>query len=553
MTGVLKQNNNGFLSRQHLLAKLASTHFDVLIIGGGATGAGAALDAASRGLKTALVEANDFASGTSGRSTKLVHGGVRYLENAIKHLDRFEYVRVRDALQERKFFLENAPHLTNPLPILTPVYSWIEAFYYLTGLKLYDLLAGRASLGKSQFLSKKISLDRFPLLKPAGLKGSVLFYDGQFDDARMNLTIILSAIQEGAIALNYLQACSLIKQDDKIVGAVVKDHESDQNMSIYASIVINASGPFTDSIIKMDDEKAPDILVTSQGSHVLLSEKFSQYSNGLIIPKTKDGRVIFLLPWLGKTLAGTTDQPQEISWLPKPSAEEVEYILEYIRHYFDKSVTHKDVIATWSGLRPLVKTSSDKKTAFIPRDHLIAKSPSNLLTIVGGKWTTYRKMAEEVVDEAVHIAHLKPLNKSKTKNLKLVGARLFDANLSNVLVKKYGLENDIALHLARSYGDHAHLVLGLENASHRSRLVEGFPYIEAEVIYGVTNEYALHATDIIARRTRLAFLDNRASLLALPKIIDLMAKKLSWNDDKKHAEQNLCSAFLKTMTPPQFK
>ncbi len=455
---------------------------------------------------------------------------------------------MRDALHERKRFLANAPHLTNSLPILTPVYGWFDALYYLAGLKIYDMVAGRASLGASEFLSKESALSKFPMLKKEGLKGAVLYYDGQFDDARMNITLILTAEQQGAVAVNYIGVESLLKENGKLVGAMVRDKESGQAWPVLAKAVINATGTFADTVRKMDDKDAPDIMVPSQGSHVLLPENFCSREDGLIIPKTKDGRVLFLLPWMGKTLAGTTDEPEKITIMPKASNEEVEYILEHLSHYLGESVKRSDVIATWSGLRPLVKPKANTtNTASISRDHLIDVSLSKLITIVGGKWTTYRKMGEDVVDVAVSVGKLSPLNGSLTKDLKLLGARFYKSNLAHELALYENLPFDIAVHLAKSYGDRVDTVIDVDNKTKRARLIEGYPYIEAEVIYSITHEYALHATDVIARRMRLAFLDNRAAKLALPKIISLMAKVLKWDRSRMQEELKRGSSFLDTM------
>jgi|SRR5579871_2258146 len=548
MVRMSEKENGSFLSRQQLIDRLKRNRFDILIIGGGATGSGAALEAATRGLSTALVEANDYSAGTSSRSTKLVHGGVRYLETAVKHFDWQQYELVREALRERQRFLLNAPHLTNSLAILTPVYSWFEAIYYLAGLKLYDIMAGKASLGASEFLLKDNAIARFPTLKRSGLKGAVLYYDGQFDDARMNVSLILTAQREGAVPLNYVSVDSLIRENGKVVGAMVLDQETNQSWPVLAKVVVNATGAFADTVRKMDNPEAADIMIPSQGSHVLLPKSFSSIKDGLIIPKTKDGRVIFLLPWLGKTLAGTTDQAENITMLPRASEEEVEYILEHVRHYLDVPVKRSDVLATWSGLRPLVKPKTNTlNTAAISRDHIIDVSPARLITIVGGKWTTYRKMAEDVVDVAISVGKLSPLNGSVTKDLKLLGARHYKPSLARELALFERLPEDIAEHLAKSYGDRVDAVIDVDNKSKRARLVEGFPYIEAEVIYAVTHEHALHATDVIARRMRLAFLDNHAARLALPKVISIMGKQLKWDRDRMHAEMERGTAFLDTM------
>jgi glycerol-3-phosphate dehydrogenase len=533
--------------RERMIDSLKSQHFDVLIIGGGATGAGAALDSVTRGLKTALIEANDFSFGTSSRSTKLVHGGVRYLENAIKKLDRHEYTLVRDALRERQLFLNNAPHLCRPLAILTPVYSWLEAGYYWMGLKTYDLIAGHASLGKSRYLSKAEALKLLPMIKKEDLCGAVLYYDGQFDDARMNIAIILTAEESGAAVLNYVNALSLIKDGDQIIGVQAHDHVSGQSFAIRSKVVINATGVYADRIRKMDDKDASDIIMPSQGSHVLLPKSYSSDEVGLIIPKTKDGRVIFLLPWQGATLAGTTDHKEPISNFPKATEAEVDYILEYLRNYLDRPIKREDVMATWSGLRPLGKPlHKSRNTAAISRDHHIEISPSKLITIVGGKWTTYRKMAEDVINEAVDVGSLSSKNPCITANMRLIGAQRYRASLADELMGYPGLKKDIAEHLVHAYGDRALKVLELCQKEIK-RLVPGFPYIESEVIYALRYEHAIHVNDILARRMRLAFLSNEMAIKALPRVVELMAEELDWDEQKREAERTLSLQFLQTM------
>lgn len=529
--------------RENLLSRLREETFDVLIIGGGATGAGAALDAANRGLKTALIEAQDFAFGTSSRSTKLVHGGIRYLENAFKNFDWQEYELVRDALKERKLFLENAPHLSNPLAIITPVYTWFAAIYYWIGLKIYDLVARKATLGKSRFLTKKESIARFPMLNQSSLKGAVLYYDGQFDDARMNVSIILSALLEGAVAANYVRAIGFLKDGDDISGVMIEDVLTGAKWPIRAKVVINATGPYADQLRKLANPDAAEIMLASQGTHILLPKEFSSATNGLVIPKTKDGRVLFLLPWQGKTLAGTTDQAQAICEYPSATLDEVDYIIEHLKEYLSIPIEKKHILATWSGLRPLAKPESSKdSTAAISRDHLIEISPSKLITIVGGKWTTYRKMAEDVIEAAIKLGKLVPLHGSGTKNLKLVGAKNIDDTRAQL--HRASVPADILEYWLRSYGDKASELVKLGPLA---RLVEGYPYSEAEIRYILKNEYAFHASDIIARRMRLAFVDQEAALKVLPKLIDMMAQEFLWDDGEKDREKAKALAFLETM------
>lgn len=543
-----EDQSNNFTSRAELLKRLLSDQFDVLVIGGGATGAGAALEAASRGLRVALIEAHDFSFGTSSRSTKLIHGGVRYLENAVKKLDYQEYALVRDALAERKNFLHNAPHLSKPLPIITPVYSWFAAGYYLIGLKLYDFLAGSSSLGSSKFISKEEALQQFPKLKQKALKGAVLYYDGQFDDARMNIALILTAIRKGAVALNYVRLINLEKDQGIINGAIIIDEETKETHRISARMIINATGTYADQVRRLDNPDASNIMIPSQGSHIILSPKFVPPQSGMVIPKTKDGRVLFVLPWLDKTMVGTTDEPQAIVDLPKATHEEIAYILKHVADYYEEPIQESDIIATWSGFRPLAKPSSTtQNTASISRDHVIEVSPSNLITIVGGKWTTYRIMGEDVINTAISVGQLKAKNDSVTKYLKLVGAAFYKDDLAQELTHYENLAPDIAHHLAASYGDRVDELLNVHEKFGRTRLVDGYPFIEAEVIYAVQHEYAVHATDVLARRLRLGFLDNRAAQMALPRVVAIMAFALGWDDVKVRQELNDGLTFLATM------
>lgn len=510
-------------ARRARLARLASERFDVLIIGGGATGAGAALDAATRGLKVGLVERFDFAQGTSSRSTKLVHGGVRYLEQAVKHADRSQFRLVREALHERARLLRNAPHLARPLPLLTPVYGALELPYYFTGLKLYDMLAGRANLRPSHLVGRAEALARFPMLKHEGLKGAVEYYDGQFDDARMNVTLVRTAEVHGAVVSNHVEALALVKRDGRVTGVVAADRAAPtaRSFEIAARVVVNATGPFADAVRTLDDPDAEPMLKASSGVHVVLPARFSPSDTGLLIPHTEDGRVLFLLPWQGRTLVGTTDSPAAVEPEPLPEQSAIEYILRHVRRYFDLPVARSDVLAAWSGLRPLVELGHEgASTARLSRDHTIVTSASGLVTIAGGKWTTYRRMAEDVVDEAVEVGRLEPRTGSLTKDLPLLGAEGFDQNGYTALMRDRGLPEDVARHLNSAYGALAPLVL--DAGASTERLADGYPYIEAEVAYARDHEYACYPDDVLARRLRLAFLDEGAAAAVRARVADLM-------------------------------
>lgn len=517
----------------------------MLVVGGGATGCGIALDAATRGLKVALVERYDFGSGTSSRSTKLVHGGVRYLEQAVKHADRSQFHLVREALKERAILLANAPHLAQPLALLTPIYGALELPYYFTGLKLYDILAGQANLRPSRLINREHAIERFPMLKHDGLRGAVEYHDGQFDDARMNVALALTAAEQGAVVLNYADLEQLSKADGRTAGGIVNDAlaAGSAPISVSAKVVVNATGPFADALRRIDDPNTPEILKTSSGVHIVLAGNFSPPDTGLLIPKTEDGRVLFLLPWLGHTLVGTTDNPAPVEDDPQATEAEVAYILRHVRQYFDLPVSEADVLARWSGLRPLVQPdavheaqqdaahhhnphgNSDAKptsTARLSRDHTILISRSGLVTVTGGKWTTYRRMAEDAVDQAVQHAGLVPSGPSTTATLRLVGAAHFHEGAAADLATTYGLDSDVAAHLHHAYGDRAPLVARLAAEGLGERLAQTLPYLEAEVPYARDHEFAHNADDVLSRRTRLAFLDERAAEAARARVEELL-------------------------------
>ncbi|KAL8935637.1 MAG: hypothetical protein Q9216_005330 [Gyalolechia sp. 2 TL-2023] len=557
--------------------------YDLLIIGGGATGAGIALDAATRGLKVAMVEREDFASGTSSKSTKLVHGGVRYLEKAVWDLDYNQYKLVKEALRERKYFLDTAPHLSNWLPIMIPVQKWWQAPYFWAGTKFYDFLAGAEGIESSYFLTKSRALDAFPMLKKENLFGALVYYDGAHNDSRMNVSIAMTAALYGATVVNHLEVTGLEKDTDgKLVGATVKDRvqEKDgqkaQEFSIKAKGIINATGPFTDAIRKMDEPQVSEIVAPSSGVHVILPGYYSPSKMGLIDPKTSDGRVIFFLPWQGNTIAGTTDAPTAISQNPIAGEEEINWILSEIQGYLspDLNVRRGDVLAAWSGIRPLVKDPHSKNTESLVRNHLITVSDSGLLTCAGGKWTTYRQMAEEAVDEAIKRYSLQtspllqaprvsgsemiddaaPLDGAcQTHQVRLIGAHGFSNTLFINLIQHFGLESIVAKHLTESYGDRAWTVAALSAPTEQRYPVRGlkisalYPFIDGEVRYAVRHEYAQTAVDVLARRTRLAFLNAQAALEALPTVIDLMGEELGWDRQRQEREWRDTVQFLASM------
>src|SRR5690554_5275284 len=474
--------------RESALAALGADSFDIFIIGGGATGAGIALDAAARGLKVGLAERADFSEGTSSRSTKLIHGGVRYLELAVKKLDRSQLNLVRSALHERYTLLRIAPHLSRAFPLLTPLYRYWELPYYYTGLKMYDLIAGRHRIGASRLLGRRATMTELPGLSGDGLKGAVEYFDGQFDDSRMVISLLRSARQRGATVLNHASVTAL----DVTAGEVtVQDGPTGSVVQVHAKVIINATGPFADAVRRMDEPDAPDLLTASSGSHIVLEGGIVPSRSGMLIPRTDDGRVLFLLPWQGHTLVGTTDDPAVAEAAPDAPERDVDYLLDYVNRYMDRAFTRADVLSAWTGFRPLLKPSRDASTASITRDHYIGTSPSGLITVTGGKWTTYRLMAEDAVDLAIRQGALSPPRPCSTGDLLLTGAEGFDPGSGGALAAEFGLDADIASHLLHAYGSEAAAVIGSKGG--HTRLHPDHPYLEEEVKHARDFEFALSA------------------------------------------------------------
>ncbi|CAO1633093.1 unnamed protein product [Sympodiomycopsis kandeliae] len=535
--------------------------FDLLIIGGGATGTGVAVDAATRGLSVALVERDDFGAGTSSKSTKLIHGGVRYLQKAVFELDYGQYQMVREALHERKTFLHIAPYLSEHLPIMLPVYRWWQVPYYWAGTKMYDALAGSENMESSYVLSRGKAMEAFPMLKNDGLAGAVVYYDGQHNDTRMNIALALTAVHHGAVLANHTEVIALHKkevagkEEKQICGARMKDLLTGDEWDVKCKGVINATGPFSDSIRKLDFPTAQEIVAPSSGVHITLPGYYSPRGMGLIDPQTSDGRVIFFLPWQGNTIAGTTDTAAPVEAHPKPKEEEIQWILDEVRNYLspDIKVRRADVLSAWSGLRPLVRDPAAKDTQSLVRNHMINISESGLLTIAGGKWTTYREMAEQTVDKAIEEFKLEPQRGCVTKQTRLLGSHGWSKTMYVKLLQRFGLDTDVAKHLAATYGDRAWSVCSIAEPTgqrwpvHGVRLDPLYPYIEAEVRYACRSEYAATVQDFIARRSRLSFLNVEATVSTLPRIIDIMAEELGWSSSRQESEMRTTLDFLGSM------
>ncbi len=536
------------MERTKILKKLKRDEpFDLLVIGGGATGCGVALDAASRGLSVALVEKNDFGEGTSSRSTKLLHGGVRYLEMAVKHLDRSQYHLVRDALRERDILLRIAPHLSRRISLVTPIYKWLKVPYIFAGLKIYDLLAGTKGIGQSRLMGSKNALKRFPMLHAEGLKAGVLYYDGQFNDARMVISIALTAAKYGAIIANHVDVTGFIKKGTTLTGAVVTDSITGESWDITARTVVNATGPFTDIIRTIDEPACRPMLKVSSGIHIVLDKKFAPPDTGLLIPKTEDGRVLFVLPWEGHALVGTTDEPAQVSEHPEPTDDDVSYLIRHLRRYFDIQVSEQDVKSVWSGLRPLIFDPKASDTAKLTRDHVIERSRSGLVTIAGGKWTTYRKMAQDTVTFIVKHSGLTPTNRCCTHRIPLIGAEKYRQDGPDLLTAEFGIDPPVSRHLYRAYGDRADKIAEIASNGFSERLFPDHQYLEAEIVYAAREEMAVRCVDVLSRRTSMALLDRAAAARAIPRVVDLMAEELGWSRDRCHRETVIAEERIKVL------
>ncbi|MGH7494154.1 MAG: FAD-dependent oxidoreductase [bacterium] len=479
--------------------------WDLIIIGGGATGLGIAVDAASRGYKTLLLEQYDFAKGTSSRSTKLIHGGVRYLAQGNVAL-------VLEALRERGLLLQNAPHLVHHQSFIVPRYDWWEGPFYGIGLKLYDVLAGKLGLGPSHLLSREETLARIPTLEPEGLRGGVIYYDGQFDDARLAIGLAQTAVSLGSTVINYVKVAALTKTHGLVGGVIAHDTEAGTEYELHAHCVINATGAYVDAVRRMDEPESEAIVAPSQGVHLVLDKSFLPGDSAIMVPHTDDGRVLFVVPWHDRAIVGTTDTPiHDLTIDPRPLPEEVEFLLTHAARYLAKDPALGDVKSIFAGIRPLIKAGADKSTATLARDHTILISKSGLLTISGGKWTTYRKMAEDAVHQAAAVAGLEA-RPCLTENLRLHGWHAPDETKESFAY--YGADLAGVKKLAEAH------------PAWLEQLHSGLPYFAAQVVWSVRHEMARTVEDVLARRTRALLLDAKASIAIAPRVAALMAQEL---------------------------
>lgn len=506
--------------------KFSPDIWDIIIIGGGATGLGCAVDAASRGFRTLLLEQSDFAKATSSRSTKLIHGGLRYLKQG--HISL-----VSECLRERGFLLKNAPHLIQPLGFIIPNYHWWQGTYYGIGLKVYDKLSGKLKMEGSHLLTPEATLNKIPNLEPTNLKGSNLYFDAQFDDARLAITLAKTAASLGGVVINYVKVTKFLKQNGKISGVEAIDLQTQETYQLHSKVVINATGIFSDEVRKMDDTKARPLIEASQGAHIVLPKSFLEGNTALLVPRTEDKRVLFAIPWHTSVLIGTTDIPgQKPSMEPKPYEEEIDFLIRSVSSYLKKSPKKEDILSTFAGLRPLVKRGG-KLSSSLSRDHSIFISPSNLISICGGKWTTYRKMAEDTINKAIKVGNL-TFYPCTTSTLHLYGYQ----------------DSPIAIDSWTSYGSNAKKLY--EMVQHKPELGVPFhhdlPYLPVEVIWAVKEEMAVTLEDVLARRLRALFLNARASIAIAPEVASIMAKMLhkdeAWKEGQVASYTKLARNYL---------
>ncbi|RTR30716.1 glycerol-3-phosphate dehydrogenase/oxidase [Deinococcus radiophilus] len=478
--------------------------WDFIVIGGGASGLGTAVEAASRGYSVLLLERHDYAKGTSSRSTKLVHGGVRYLAQGNVAL-------VREALRERGLLRRNAPHLVRDLEFVVPGYSWWSGPFYGVGLKLYDLLAGRLNLGQSKYLDREAALEKIPTLQRNGLMGGILYHDGQFDDSRLAITLLRTLEDFGGVALNHAHVTGLDREAGRVTGVRFRDEETGQEHQVQGQVVINATGVWVDEVRRMEDPSVKAMLSPSQGVHIVVDRRFLPGDSAIMIPRTDDGRVLFAVPWHGHAVIGTTDTAvPQASAEPRALPEETEFILRTAQQYMDPAPTRADVKSVFVGLRPLVRPPDATDTKAISRDHTVVISEGGLVTLTGGKWTTYRHMGEDTVNQAENVAGL-PRRLSITPGLHL-----------------HGWSEDALPDHWRVYGSDAARIQALPGA--QTQLHPALPYTEAEVRWAARAESARTAEDVLARRLRAQLLDARASLDMAPRVAQILAEELGHDE-----------------------
>lgn len=536
--------------RSQIVSNMKNKLYDILVIGGGISGSGCALDATTRGLKVAMVEKGDFAHETSSKSTKLLHGGVRYLEKAFKSFDLSNLTLVLEALQERKFVLDSLPYIAKPIQIMLPIYNRLMIPYFLLGLKFYDYFSWNRSLGNSHYISKTETVRNFPNIDKTNLKGSIVYYDGIHDDSRSNIMIALTAAYYNADILNYCEVIELIKKNGIVVGAVCRDKIKNKVFEIHAKCVISTVGPFTDQIQQMANVGSKKLVVPSSGIHLVVPKEFGVKDMGLLDPNTADGRILFFIPWMNKTILGSTDNPCKIENEPKPKDEEIQFVLNEANKFLkaEKHITKKDVLSAWSGIRPLVRDPNYKNTKNLARNHIVYQTNENLIVLAGGKWTTYRKMAEDAVNHAVCKFGLNPIRPCITSYLKMLGSHSYSVDLFSKIERDLDLTEKEANHLANRFGDRSFLI-GNYKQKHLSlrKLHKNYNFSEEEVNYSIDYEMACKPADVLTRRMRLGFIDVKAAEESLNRVLEIFKKKMQWTNAELKQEKKECLKALESL------
>jgi glycerol-3-phosphate dehydrogenase len=520
--------------RDEALSDIAGQRFDVCVIGGGATGSGCALDSQLRGMKTVLLDGGDFASGASTAATKIIHGGVRYLEEAVTRLDVKQYEVVNRALHERIHMLHNGPFLSRETEFLIPCASWFSVAYMGLGMKLYEWIAGKASLFASRFLSKAETLKRMPGLAPGPLLGSIAYADGQFDDGRYNMGLINSLVEAGGMALNYARVVSFIRDaNGKLEGAEVDDQFSKKRFTVHAIRFVNATGPQSDTIRELATPGIPARVRLSKGSHMVLPLDVFPTNDALLIPRTDDGRVLFVVPWFDRLLIGTTEQEVTIHDELYLSKEDVEYLLQHVNKYLATAIRADQIVSGFAGARPLVSAGASRDTKQLARDHEVeVNAQTGLISIMGGKWTTYRAMAEDTIN-AVQKCLGQPVTPGVTIDHPIYGSKGYTADYWRSLVRDYGVSEATAKHLSQKFGTSASKVMQLakDDPGLATPIVPGFAPLRAEIAYCARSEMAMTIEDVLMRRTGLQFFSWRAAITAATPTGTILAKELGWSPD----------------------
>ncbi|TBU06762.1 glycerol-3-phosphate dehydrogenase [Hamiltosporidium magnivora] len=537
------------LSRNESINRMKSKEFDLLIVGGGASGSGCALDAVTRGLSVALVDAGDFGCETSSKSTKLLHGGIRYLEKAMKYFDLSQFKLVFEALHERKHIINIAPYLANKLPIMLPVYNKIMVPYFWVGLKLYDWLSGTKSIGSSYFIGKSKTIEIFPRIKKDNLSGSVIYYDGQMDDSRLNLMLALTSSYHGAVISNYVEVKNILKENDISVGATCTDKITGETFKIKSKGIINTTGPFTDSIRKDTNNELRNIVVPSSGTHIVLPKEFGPKNMGFVFPQTSDGRILFFIPWKNKLIAGTTDNKCSVESNPKPSNDEINFLIDETKHLisYPDDLEKNTILSAWKGIRPLVKDPSKKNTESLARNHIIEVTSKRTITLSGGKWTTYRRMAEDAINKAIKTFKLNTKQPCVTKFIPLLGSHTYNHEMLYRIQRDLKVPLKVAKNWVSNYGDRAYKLRDYIKNDKINKISSIYDITEEDVEYTIDNEMAIKISDFILRRYRIGFIDVKEAYYMIDKVSKIMKRKFCWSHKQELVERKEAVESLKSL------